>query len=222
MPPRTPDRTLKLTLSLGLLAMADSRPSSPASVFYASVANNLERIAVPGLGTFGVTQRGGRYVLLYDPKKIEEYSLEEFEATLEHEILHIILAHIPRSMSCARACADRDERIIFRIVDNIALDMADNELLRQSRPAIADPAQPLGYWVLAAQQNPPMPPNKTYEEYLYLLTEKVKSELKVSPLEILRRALGIYQQTQSADAVAAAAQALTPPLAQAPSQENAE
>lgn len=220
--PRTPDRNLKLTLSLGLLAMADARPKSPASIFYANVINNLERIAVPGLRTFAVTQRGGRYVLLFDPKKIEEYSLEEFEATLEHEVLHIILAHIPRSVSCAKACLTREEKIIFRVVDNLALDMAANELLRKNRPAIAEKSQPLGYWVLAEQQDPPMPPDQTYEEYLRLLTEKVRSELKVSPLELLRRALALYEDLQSADAVAAATEALKPPLAEAAKQEHAE
>lgn len=104
-----------------------------AKNFYARVANNMQRVEVPDIKTMGVGIRNGRIVLFYDPVFVKRISLQFGVFTIEHEIMHIVLDHIPRYLEMlARLGNNEDERTKAQVVYNIAMDCADNDLLRKT------------------------------------------------------------------------------------------
>lgn len=143
--------------------------------FYAYVFNALERVIVPGYGTFGVASKGTRYCLYVDPDMIDRICFDELVATLEHEVLHIVLDHIPREMRLYQLCETDQARRLFVMFSNLAMDLAANCILRRTHPKIADPDQPLGYWALPKARN--YPEDLSYEEYLLRLIEDNKSDV---------------------------------------------
>lgn len=48
----------------------------------------------PGLGTFGVTED---MIMLYDPKVVEEWTVEEIAAVIIHEVSHVLRGHAKRA-----------------------------------------------------------------------------------------------------------------------------
>lgn len=101
--------------------------------FYARVANNMQRVEAPGAGTMGVGIQNGRIVLFYDPAFIKRVSLGFGTFALEHEIMHVVLDHIPRYLEMlSRLGNNEEERVKAQTVYNIAMDCADNDLLRKS------------------------------------------------------------------------------------------
>ena len=100
--------------------------------FYARVLNTLDRVSVPGFGTMGVSVVRGRYIMIYDPIFAARVTFEEVKATCEHEVLHIILGHIPRYLQLIRSYSDDYDQQLMKVTSNLAMDMADNELLARS------------------------------------------------------------------------------------------
>jgi predicted metal-dependent peptidase len=118
---------MKVTLSEFFLHLLSTKN------FYARVANNMQRVEAPGQGTMGVGIRNGRIVLFYDPEFVKRISLQFGVFTIEHEIMHIVLDHIPRYLEMlARLGNNEEERTKAQVVYNIAMDCADNDLLRNT------------------------------------------------------------------------------------------
>lgn len=98
--------------------------------FYARVAASMKRVEVPGMGTMGVGIRGGRITLFYDPDFVSKISIKFGAFVLEHEVMHVILDHIPRWLEMlARWAHDEDQKTKAKVVYNIAMDCAVNDLL---------------------------------------------------------------------------------------------
>lgn len=98
--------------------------------FYALVANHMRREVRPGIGTMGVRIHHGRVVLMVDPEFLKNSSLSTCIFGLEHEMLHIVLDHIPRYLEILADCLDEEGRLRTKHVSNIAMDCAINSLLR--------------------------------------------------------------------------------------------
>lgn len=98
--------------------------------FYGHLASSLERVAKPGLGTMAVGIRNGRAAFFYDPTFVDGITLKAALFALEHEMLHLILDHIPRYLELLATCRDDIERIKARAVYNIGMDCSINTLLR--------------------------------------------------------------------------------------------
>jgi predicted metal-dependent peptidase len=98
--------------------------------FYGRLAAGLQRIAKPGLGTMAVGVRDGRATFFYDPAFIERIPFKSAMFALEHEMLHLMLDHIPRYLELLAICPTDLERKKAAAVYNIAMDAAINGLLR--------------------------------------------------------------------------------------------
>ncbi len=164
--------------------------------FYATVINTLERVAAPGFKTMAVAAHRGRYILCYDPEFVARVCNEELLATLEHEVLHIILHHIPRYLRLRTTYAEMIEKALFELCSNTASDLADNVLLRDNYPKIADPAKPLGEWILPELFDPPLPAKLDYENYHRLLVKIFKERLQTEVSELYKYAKKALDQQQ--------------------------
>jgi len=142
--------------------------------FDAYVINALERVPVPGMGTFAVGPLGNRYALYYDPNAKEFQSMKELIATLRHEVLHIVLNHAPRLYQMLQLAETEEARERIHMVRGIAADAAVNDILREIEPLIADPEKPLGFWVLP--ENFDLPRKGTYEQYTLPLLQKQRAD----------------------------------------------
>ncbi len=101
--------------------------------FYGRLAASLQRVAKPGMGTMAVGVSRGRITLFYDPEFISTIPMGAAMFVLEHEMLHLVLDHIPRYLELLSHCVDDDERVKARTVFNIAMDCAINSLLREHK-----------------------------------------------------------------------------------------
>jgi len=101
--------------------------------FYGRLAASLQRVAKPGMGTMAVGVYKGRITLYYDPEFIANISMGAAMFVLEHEMLHLVLDHIPRYLELLSHCHDDDERLKAGMVSNIAMDCAINSLLREHK-----------------------------------------------------------------------------------------
>lgn len=102
--------------------------------FYARVISALTRVEKPGLGTVavGINQQG-KYILYYDPVFLERLHFHELVLTLEHEVYHLILGHIPRYLDLISGLVIEEELRRFRAAMNVASDCAANELMRAEK-----------------------------------------------------------------------------------------
>ena len=162
--------------------------SSQVRNFYARVINLMDRYAIPGMGTMGVSVQRGRYLFIYDPIFAATVSYEEVCATCEHEVLHLILEQIPRSLSLRKVYASDEDTSLFDITSNLAVDLAANELLARSWPKIKHADKPLGEWVIPEKYEPPLPADMAYEDYHRLLMELLSKRLKTSPTNLYKLA----------------------------------
>ena len=117
---------MKLKLAEFFIYLLQTRP------FYGRLVSSLERVAVSGLGTMAVGIRDGRAVFFYDPEFIGAISLEAAAMALEHEMLHLVLDHIPRYLEQLAVCRTDIERQKAGKCANIAMDCAINTMLRDN------------------------------------------------------------------------------------------
>lgn len=184
-----PNTHIAVRLEDAIAYLIDERGSG---AFYACIFNALERVYVPGFGTFAVMVRGNTYVMFIDPIAANKMSFEELVATLEHEVVHLVLQHTPRAERMRALLNTPEDKFIFELARNIAMDAAVNELVRKNHPKIADPQKPLGYWVIAEQQEPPLPPDASFDNYLALMTTQIKEHV-ANPAHLYGLALRILQ-----------------------------
>lgn len=98
--------------------------------FYGRLASSLERRMKKGLGTLAVGIRDGRAILYYDNSFLEDLSLTAGGFALEHEMLHLVLDHIPRYLELLAVQPTKEARQKAATVYNIAMDCAINTMLR--------------------------------------------------------------------------------------------
>lgn len=99
--------------------------------FYGRLASSLERVSRPGMGTIAVGIREGRAVLFFDPEFIGALTVKSALFVLEHEMLHLMLDHIPRYLELLALCRNELERVKAGAVANISMDCAINTMLRK-------------------------------------------------------------------------------------------
>lgn len=98
--------------------------------FYGRLATALQRIPKRGMGTMAVGIRDGRAVLYYDPDFVAKLDLSTALFVLEHEMLHLILDHIPRYLELLSVQPTDLDKKKAAAVYNIAMDCAINTMLR--------------------------------------------------------------------------------------------
>lgn len=97
---------------------------------YGNLAAALQRVCKPGMGTMAVGIRNERPTFFYDPTFIADLTLPEAAFALEHEMLHLVLDHIPRFYELLAQQPTDEHRAKAKIVSNIAMDCAINTMLR--------------------------------------------------------------------------------------------
>lgn len=155
--------------------------------FYGRLASSLQRVAKPGLGTMAVGIRDGRAVLFYDPAFLVDLSLNAGMFVLEHEMLHLVLDHIPRYLELLSTCPTDIERAKAAAVYNVSMDCAINNLLRD-HVGFVEAEQTIIDRVKKAKPDLPedtkagmclpekfdLPMDGSFESYQYLLMRKVQ------------------------------------------------
>jgi len=107
-----------------LVALIQAKP------LYGRIVASLHRVPKPGLGTMAVGVRDARVVLYYDPEFVKRLDLKTAMFVVEHEMLHLLLDHIPRYLELLALQADKESRVKASHVYNVAMDCAINSLLR--------------------------------------------------------------------------------------------
>jgi predicted metal-dependent peptidase len=201
-PAKSISENLELTTAKGRDSVSDALAyltSSNVGNFYARVLNSLDRYSVPGFGTMGVTVKDGKYILIYDPLFAAEVSYEEVCATCEHEVLHLVLEHIPRYFQLKRLFGSDYADQLMELCANLSMDAAANELLAEAWPGVKDQdTKPLGGWVLPEGYDPPMPPKLSFEGYQELMMDYMRKRLKSKPRDLMELAQGLLQEQMDA------------------------
>ena len=168
--------------------------------FYAQVLNSLDKYAVPGLGTMAVAIERGKYVFMYDPEYANNVTFKTLVASCEHEVLHIVLAHIPRYRRWQRLAlldqANDTMSTLSKLLYNVSMDMAVNERVRVTHPELVDEEGPMSSWILARRFKPPLQGNLSLEEYHSLLLAAVMSRLENPDNKLFAAAKQILKQIQ--------------------------
>ena len=100
--------------------------------FYARIANGLQRVVSPGMGTMAVGVYRGRLSLFYDPEFLKKSSMRFMLFVLDHEMYHLAMDHIPRYLELLANFPDPLQRERAKHIHNIAMDCAVNTNLRNS------------------------------------------------------------------------------------------
>lgn len=116
---------MNLSLSTFIVHLTQSKS------FYGRLVSSIERVAKPGLGTMAVGIRNGRPTMYYDPAFIKAIPFKAALFVIEHELLHLVLDHIPRYLELLAACPTDEARAKAAAVYNIAMDCAINTNLRK-------------------------------------------------------------------------------------------
>lgn len=160
-------------------------------VFYGRLASSIQRVAVPGFGTLAVGMHLGRITLFYDPEFLEGLTFKAAAFILEHEMLHVILDHIPRYLELLAACPTDRDKIKAAATYNIAMDAAVNCLLRghegfeeadaytnkliKERTEARDPtASPHPQDGMVLPERWDLPKDGSFEDYLHVLMQRVQ------------------------------------------------
>jgi predicted metal-dependent peptidase len=165
--------------------------------FYAYIFNSLERIYEPGSGRFYVSPKETRYILSIDTEWAERMTFRQLLAVLEHEVVHIILNHVPRAYEYFKLCDDDRSRVLFIAVNNTAQDLAVNEIVRRNNPWIQGERTEENRDFLLAE-NFQLSRNETYDHYLAGLLTRIHEEIK-EPEKMIKRALaGLEKELKNA------------------------
>lgn len=105
------------------------------SSLWGCIFGRLTRKEVPRMGTFGVGfSKRGTLFLLYDPEILENTPRKDLEYVMQHEGMHLVNNHIPRSLRLmneeeADDLTGQIEQKMKKQVWNIASDCAANDQL---------------------------------------------------------------------------------------------
>jgi predicted metal-dependent peptidase len=157
--------------------------------FYGRLASSLHRIPKPGMRTMAVGIKDGRCALYYDPEFVAMLDVNTALFVLEHEMLHLVLDHIPRFLELLAAQPTELDKKKAAAVYNIAMDCAINTLDAMRKHAGFEPVQKLLLDRIAAEHpDEPMDPRNglvlpekfdlplegSFEMYQYMLMRKVE------------------------------------------------
>lgn len=157
--------------------------------FYGRLASSLQRIPKPGMRTMAVGVKDGRCALYYDPEFVAMLDINTALFVLEHEMLHLVLDHIPRYLELLAAQPTDLEKKKAAAIYNIAMDCAINTLEPMRKHAGFEPVQKLLLDRIAAEhpdeptdpknglvlpEKYDLPVEGTFELYQYLLMCKVE------------------------------------------------
>jgi predicted metal-dependent peptidase len=173
---------VNLNMSEFLVALIQAKP------FYGRIVASLQRVAKKDMGTMAVGVRDGRVILYYDPDFVRRLDIPTACFVLEHEMLHLLLDHIPRYLELLALQANKEERVKASHVYNVAMDCAINSLLRnhdgfagadqvlidtlkEKNPEAAD--DPNNGMCLPEKYG--LPDLQAFETYQYLLMRNVKT-----------------------------------------------
>lgn len=153
--------------------------------FYARLASSLQRVSQPGIKTMAVGVSHSRATLYYDPEFISGISMSLGLFALEHEMIHLVMDHLPRYFELLSRITDRDERIKARHIYNIAMDCAVNTLLAKHPQRVKAEAEFRAYLQAKRPDQPldekdgmvfpekfDLPPDQSFDFYLHELMKR--------------------------------------------------
>lgn len=135
------------------------------------ILGSLQIIADKHVPSMGVTVQNRHYVLMYNPEWFKKAEYNEVVAVVEHEAMHVLLEHIPRSYLELAMCSTDEEKRTFKMCNNIAADMADNCLVIKGNPWVQ--AHKDG-WVFPEHEPFKFAPDLAYETYMELLRDYLR------------------------------------------------
>ncbi len=124
-----------MDLTIGDIILHLSRTKDDASNpspnrFYALVLNCFQRIADRNTKTMGVRIHDGRLYLHYNPDFLKKLSFHMACFAMKHEVLHILLDHIPRQLALLNAYQGSKDHERIMLFSNKAMDLAINSMLQ--------------------------------------------------------------------------------------------
>jgi len=126
------------------------------SNFFAHVLCQMPSEETSIIPFMGVVLKDRRYVLLYNAKWLEEASLPEVKALIEHEVHHVILEHTPRFIRFMASMVDRGEETMAMLAKPYSQDLAVNSIMNEfSKSFMKDTERIAG----------PLPGNAPFENY---------------------------------------------------------
>jgi predicted metal-dependent peptidase len=142
--------------------------------FYPTVINSLVKLEDPDVGTMAVTIKEGANVLMYNPKLIRELNFDTLVLIITHEVLHLVLNHIPRAMRLYAGAPEHRKKLLMK-VSNVAADYAVNSLLISTRECTEAQFRQEGPGKLPGilPSDAGLPLGKSYEWYAAKLIENV-------------------------------------------------
>jgi predicted metal-dependent peptidase len=174
---------MNLSLSEFFIYVIQTRP------FYGRLVMALERVKRKGLGTMAVGIRDGRAAFYYDPDFVQQLDIKTAAFALEHELLHLVLDHIPRYLELLSIQPTDIDKAKAGAVYNIAMDCAINGLQAMRQHEGFEPMERLLHARIkeAHPEEPEDPKNGmclpekfdlpldgSFETYQYLLMRKVE------------------------------------------------
>ncbi len=138
--------------------------------FYAYTMNTLERVYTYSVDTFAVMPKGTRYVMMINPDFAGKQPFMRLVAIIEHEVIHVVLAHAPRSYALYALCETDADRRYFFLAKPISVDAATNEFIRQNHKKDL-----LEGFVFAEDYN--LPRNGSFDGYTALLMARFRKML---------------------------------------------
>ncbi len=104
-----PNAPIHVRIENAIAYLLDARGNG---AFYACMFNALERVYVPGFGTFAVMVVGNTYKMFIDPLVADKMTFEQIVAGLEHEVNHLVLHHTPRAERMRATLVTSEEKLI--------------------------------------------------------------------------------------------------------------
>ena len=99
--------------------------------FYARIVSALQVQQSDWVWSMAVQLIKRMYVLLWNPRWLQEAEFPYIVGIVEHEALHVILEHIPRQLKMSSELDEKDKKV-FHAVMPFSADMAVNSLLMES------------------------------------------------------------------------------------------
>lgn len=156
--------------------------------FYALTVNSLERVYTKAVPTMGVSVKDSKYVLYVNPEFTQELSFKHVLMVLEHEMLHLVLNHIPRMLEARRAIEGERIQHYFFLSDMICADLAVNSLALENHPkqlfVDADAVLPEYYG---------LPRGQSYEWYLGKMIPLLE-EIIPDPQRLIKETVDAIQE----------------------------
>lgn len=203
----------RLGRAIAYLVTGDGTDSKFRAVkrFYATVIAGMHRKSVPDMGTLGVQVTRHGIELIYDPEVVETLSMEKLAVILEHEALHVLLGHIPRTLEMYAELPSSVSAERFKLIQRIfqvCADLAVNSLLLKDAGWIKTAEEfpgltPEGVEKIYAKYGDvsTIPPAQSMEEYVHLfmkpeMFERFQSHELMQEIEALSTLHDLWSEAE--------------------------